>query len=156
MSAPGRLFVLCGLPGSGKTTRAKELEANHGAVRFCPDEWFVALGFDLWDQQLRYRVEGLQWSLAQQLLAAGVHVVIEFGSWAREERDILRLGARALGASVELLYLEAPIDELVRRLEIRNQFPGEATMTRAHIEEWSHIIQVPTPDERALFDTPLL
>ncbi|MEY2425139.1 MAG: hypothetical protein QOI61_711, partial [Actinomycetota bacterium] len=43
-----RLVVICGLPGSGKTTLAKELEQSMPAVRFCPDDWFVALELDLW------------------------------------------------------------------------------------------------------------
>ena len=45
----GRLIVLCGLAGAGKTTLAKALEAD-GAVRMCPDEWLVVLGFDIYDR----------------------------------------------------------------------------------------------------------
>jgi hypothetical protein len=41
---------------------AKQLEAE-GAVRMCPDEWLLALGFDIYDQDARVRVEGLQWEL---------------------------------------------------------------------------------------------
>ena len=142
-----RLFVICGLPGSGKTTLAKELAVAHSAVRFCPDEVLA----DLWDQDARAELERTMWAEAQNLLARGVNVVIEFGSWARYERDELRAGARRLGAAVELRYLEAPLDELVRRVEAR----GEPVMTRANLEEWSAMIEVPTVAEQALFDTPL-
>jgi molybdopterin-guanine dinucleotide biosynthesis protein len=38
-----RLIVVCGLPGSGKTTLAKTLESRLRAVRFCPDDWMDAL-----------------------------------------------------------------------------------------------------------------
>ncbi|HMN01092.1 MAG TPA: hypothetical protein PKC99_18980 [Anaerolineales bacterium] len=34
----GRLIVICGLPGSGKTTLAKCLEESLGSVRPSPDE----------------------------------------------------------------------------------------------------------------------
>lgn len=138
------LFVLCGLPGSGKTTLARALEAKHNAVRFCPDEWMT----DLWDGDTRALLERQMWSVAQRFLAAGVDVVIEFGSWARAERDELREGARALGASVELHYLDVPVDELERRVIARNR----EGITRAQLEEWSQLIEVPTPDELALFD----
>ena len=37
------LFLMVGLPGSGKTTRAKELERETGAIRFTPDEWHLFL-----------------------------------------------------------------------------------------------------------------
>ncbi len=52
MEAAGRLIMLCGLAGAGKTTLAKQLEAD-GAMRMCPDEWLVALGFDIYDKDGR-------------------------------------------------------------------------------------------------------
>lgn len=151
-----RLIVLCGLPGSGKTTRAKRLEAELGGVRLCPDEWLPALGTDLWDHAARARVEALQWTLAQRLLELGGTVIIEWGVWAREERDTLRLGARARGARVELHHLDVPLDELWRRLQQRNQGGdvNEAIIERAHLEEWWCVFEAPTADELALYDSP--
>lgn len=142
-----RLFVMCGLPGSGKTTLAKQLAAEHDAVLFCPDEWLT----DLWNQEQRALVEANMWEVAQRVLGLGGNVVIDFGSWARWERDVLREGARHLGASVELRYLDLPLDELERRVLAR----AREGITRAHLEEWQHVIEVPTPDELALFDTPM-
>ncbi|MBA2609746.1 MAG: ATP-binding protein [Actinobacteria bacterium] len=153
MSFPPRLVVFCGLPGSGKTTAARALAPTMSAVRFCPDEWFAALNLDIWDEALRARIEATQWGLAQDLLRLGVNVIVEFGSWAREERDVLREGARAIGAQVELRYLDAPLDELYRRVTERGGM--DPPMTRANFDEWAAIIQVPTPAELALFDTPL-
>jgi predicted kinase len=40
----GKLIIVCGLPGSGKTTHAKQLEQELRAIRLCPDEWITALG----------------------------------------------------------------------------------------------------------------
>ena len=34
---------MVGLPGSGKTTRARELAAAHHALRLTPDEWMIPL-----------------------------------------------------------------------------------------------------------------
>ena len=85
----GRLILLCGLAGAGKTTVAKQLEAE-GAVRMCPDEWLVALGFDIYDKDARVVVEGLQWELSQALVLRGLTVVDECGVWQRRERDLRR------------------------------------------------------------------
>jgi hypothetical protein len=37
------LFVMVGLPASGKSTRAKQIEEGRGALRLIPDEWMIPL-----------------------------------------------------------------------------------------------------------------
>src|SRR5215468_5752789 len=111
----GKLIIVCGLPGSGKTTYSKELEERLRAIRFCPDEWMDALSINFWNEVCRVRIETLQWRLGQQLLTSGLTVVIEWGTWGRSERDALRIRARELGAAVELHYLPATIDVLLQR-----------------------------------------
>src|SRR5215470_14572690 len=118
-SSRGRLIIVCGLPGAGKTTHAQQLEGELGAIRFCPDDWMEALSIDVWDERARGKVEALQWRLAQRLLGFGLTVIIEWGTWGRSERDALRLRARELGAMVELHYLSAPVDALFDRLQRR-------------------------------------
>src|ERR687891_2967400 len=120
MSA-ARLILICGLPGSGKTTLAEQLAPIVRAVRVSPDEWKHDLGIDYYDEQTRVRLEERLWRLGQELLMLGQSVILENGFWAREERDELRLAARTLGVAVELHYLEAPVEELWRRLELRNE-----------------------------------
>jgi predicted kinase len=153
-SAGPRLIVVCGLPGSGKTTRARALEARLRGVRFSPDEWLVALALDLYDEERRGRVEALQWQLARTLLSLGLVVIIEWGTWGRSERDALRLGARALGAAVELHYLDAPFDVLFER--IRRRGMEHPPITREALAQWRAAFQAPTSEEMALFDAPLV
>jgi predicted kinase len=93
----GCLIVTCGLPGSGKTTTSLELATEREGVRLSPDEWMATLDINLWDEAARERVETLQWALVQELLQVGAAVIIEWGSWARVERDSLRERARQLG-----------------------------------------------------------
>lgn len=68
----GRLIIVCGLPGAGKTTLAKSLESRLHAVRLSPDEWMDTLDINLWDEPRRAKIEELQWTLAQQLLKLGI------------------------------------------------------------------------------------
>ena len=72
-----RLIVICGLPGSGKTTLAKALESKVGAVRFSPDDWLDALSLSLYDAATREKIEALQWNLGKKLLSLGLIVIIE-------------------------------------------------------------------------------
>jgi predicted kinase len=78
MQKSGRLIVVCGLPGSGKTTLALVLESRLRAIRFSPDDWMDALSVSLYDEDVRERIEALQWKLAQDLLAQGLTVIIEW------------------------------------------------------------------------------
>ena len=107
--SPGRLIVITGLPGSGKTTLATELALSMPAVRLCPDDWMMSSGIDLWAGSVRNRIEEFQLALALDLLRSGGNVVIEWGLWAREERDALRDAARSIGSPIELRHVRRPL-----------------------------------------------
>jgi len=147
---PGKLIIICGLPGSGKTTHAKTLERSLSGVRLCADEWMDALNINLWDEVARAKVETLQWSIGKRLLEIGQTVLIEWGTWGKSERDALRDQAKALGAKVELHYVSAPVDVLCDRIEVRQM--EEPPITREQIEKWAKAFHVPTAEEAALYD----
>ena len=149
----GRLIIVCGLPGSGKTTLAKSLEMQLHALRLSPDEWMDALSIDLYDEKKRAGIEALQWKLGQELLALGLTVIIEWGTWGRSERDALRLGARSLGAAVELRYLSATAEVLYHRIQRRGM--EHPPIEREALSRWLETFQPPTPEEMALYDQPL-
>jgi predicted kinase len=153
----GRLIVVAGLPATGKTTLARALEHDLDAVRLSADEWMTELGIDLLDGSARTRVEQLQWRLAQRLLELAAVVVVEWGTWSRAERDVLRERARALGAAVELRFLEAGLSELWRRIESRDRERTRASraLTFEDVERWAGEIEPPDADELALYDPPL-
>lgn len=153
-----RLILICGLPGAGKTTLARRLAAALPAVRLCPDEWLVDLGVDLFDEAARARLERRFWTHTRELLPLGQTVVLEFGFWARAERDEKRLAARALGVPVELHYLTAPVEELARRIagRVAAGEPGAVPISRELIELYLPLFEAPTPEELALFDQPLI
>lgn len=153
-----RLVLICGLPAAGKSTLARQLAPELRAVRLDKDEWVRELGHDLWDDAFRDRLEQRLWALAQELLARGQSVILEWGHWARAERDQKRLGARALGVGVELRYLDAPLDELIERARRRNASDERLSppMTRSHFEGWTRVLEPPAEDELCLYDAPVL
>ena len=89
------------------------------------------------------------------MLRTGGSVILESGFWLRSDRDEKRLGARAIGAAVELRFLDVPIDELVRRLDAREATPASARISRAELERWLPLFEPPDAEELALFDPPM-
>ena len=143
------LHMICGLPGSGKTTLARRLEAEGDAVRLTPDEWMARIVGDGFDEERRAAVEAIQWELAQRLLALGVDVILESGFWSRHERDAVRDRADELGASVELHYLDVSIEELKERLADRNgRLPASSfRIEPSLIDGWAATFEPLEPDE---------
>ena len=113
------LLLMVGLPGAGKTTRAKELAVVHRAVRLTPDEWMIALFDGTQPDGKRDVLEGLLVTVALQALRAGISVVLDFGLWSRDERSALRWLARSAGASAQVVYL--PVDKDVQRARIAHR-----------------------------------
>jgi predicted kinase len=146
----GKLIIICGLPGSGKTTLAKTLELQENAFRFCADEWIEELSLNLWDEKLRSKIEKLQWKFAETLLANGQSVIIEWGTWSKLERDTLREKAKLLGASTKLIYLSATAEILFERIQKRNREVPPVTIQDIH--KWISHFEEPTLEELKLYD----
>jgi predicted kinase len=103
------LHLLCGLPGSGKTTLAKELEKQYAALRLTSDEWMERIVGDGFNDEKKDVIEQIQAEVARRVLELGIDVILDFGVWSRKERDALRAEAKEVGAKTKLYFLDVPI-----------------------------------------------
>ncbi|MGZ0151271.1 AAA family ATPase [Kribbella sp. WER1] len=143
------LYLTVGLPGTGKTTYAREVEVRVGALRLTKDEWMKALYGDENPEAASDVVEGRLIGIGLRGLELGVDVVIDFGLWSREERDALRQAAADVGAGVVVRYFEVPVDVQRERLERRLAERPEDTwpISEAELAEWAARCDVPTAGE---------
>jgi predicted kinase len=135
---------MVGLPGAGKTTRAREIERERRALRLTPDEWMDALGVELRDETFRGRIEALHWQLAARVLVLGNDVVLDFGLWSRAARDDIRARAAEFGASTEVHFLDVPGAELLARRAARG---AHVAYTVDELDLWIRQFEPPTAEE---------
>ena len=154
------LHLIVGLPCSGKTTLARQLETQYSALRLTTDEWHISLfGQDFGDHMTESdeaehdsrhaAVESIMWDVAARVLVLGVDVVLDFGCWIRSQRDECRSRAKDLGADFRIHFADASVEELFARLKARNDMQAEGTffIPEAKLKEWIQIFEPPSSQE---------
>lgn len=149
------LHLMVGLPCSGKTTTAKQLEKDLNLVRLTPDEWQLQLfGDDFisdeYNHNIRHKkIEDIMWNLAKKLLINGVDVILDYGFWAKEERMYFFNKSKELNISFEVHYMDIPLEELLIRLDQRNKDTNYPAfyITKEHMIEWNKIFEPVTDEE---------
>lgn len=147
------LHLIVGLPCSGKTTLARELEHCLPGMRLTPDEWHMTLfGDDLNhpDHNQRHAsIEAMLWRQAERLLQLGMDVILDFGFWTRSERDDFRQRARRAGVKVRVHFLDLPLETLLARLAQRNAARNGHCfrIDEAQLRQWSDLFQPPDAAE---------
>jgi predicted kinase len=126
---PSTLYVVGGKIAAGKTTFARRLAAEHGAVLLCEDEWLVRLeadikSFDDFAAHTR-RLRAALGPHAIELLRLGVSVVLDMPGNTVKTRQWIRSLFEAAPARHELHWIDVP-DEVCRaRLRARNETKPE-------------------------------
>jgi predicted kinase len=148
---------MVGLPCSGKTAAARELETRYSALRLTTDEWHVRLfGDDFGDARhhethnARHEaLEFLLWGVAARALVLGVDVILDFGCWVKSQREEFRARAQQLGAEFRIHFMDASEQVLLDRLAQRNAERPEGTFhIREHkLREWIELFEPPSKDE---------
>ena len=147
------LHLMVGLPCSGKTTFAKQLAVSEQALLLTPDVWQLKLfGQDFpgpYHDERHSNIENIMWDVAKSALALGTSVILDFGFWAKVERDDFRQRAKALNANFNIHFMDVPKEELLARLKARNLKAGDEAfhIPPSYLEQWYKQFEAPTPEE---------
>lgn len=119
--------IIIGFIGSGKTTFAKKLEKETGAIRFTKDEWVVRVfgntpprdTFKEYDTNMA----SLATDMALKCLQAGIDVIIDEGFWTKDHRKQIKEKVEKAGASPKLYYVDVPFEIMKSRTLQRSKNP---------------------------------
>jgi predicted kinase len=121
----GPLLIVCGVPGSGKSTFALRATERWGAVTFASETFAEKLGAaartacgDLTKEAIAHAYSAMGAAVADAL--ATNKLVIAVGSFRSEEqRSRFRAIANSSGASVTTLRVVCPVETAAKRIRAR-------------------------------------
>jgi aminoglycoside phosphotransferase family enzyme/predicted kinase len=137
--SPGKsaLAIMFGLSGSGKSTVARRLAEERGAIQIRSDAVRKHLAGvplrgrpadkDIYTLQYTEKTFRRMGELAGQALEAGISIVLDGRYARRDERDAARAVAEKAAVPFEMHVCEAPPEELHRRLASRQGDVSDAT-----------------------------
>lgn len=120
----GQVIILCGMIASGKTTYANKLKAQGNTVVLSVDDLMLTL-FDgclgpKHDQTAARCIKFLC-RQAVDLAKLGINVVLDYGFWLAQERQMALSYFEKEGIPARLYYLKTPEQVRIQRLIARNE-----------------------------------
>lgn len=154
------VHLIHGLPGTGKTTFARKLAADAGAVLLNHDEVRVAV-FGNTPPSERFeeytdRIRALIWSFAEKFVQHDIEVILDHGFWTRASRDQARNRAIAMRAEPRFYEMVCPPSLADARVLRRNEAlePGALFIPPGALDIFRSRFEPMTPDEeRVLIHT---
>jgi len=117
------LFILTGLPGSGKTTYANALSKKTEATVFSLDTEMHNRYGDDHHLELEVREKATKYELLfeiETLLTKGTSVILDYGFYKNYERTWYKRFAEHFGAKTKVMHITAAYEKLLQRVESRN------------------------------------
>lgn len=147
------LHLLMGLPGSGKTTLAKNIQKITKAVRLSSDDYrLLVFPEPTFSQKEHDNLYGLLDHNVEHLLSAGLDVVYDANLNRRQHRDEKYALAKKHGANVKLWVLTTP-EKLSKKRRIEDQdttLLPEGESAELMFDRISEVYEPPQDDERGI------
>ena len=152
-----KLYIMCGLAFSGKSTLARKIAERTGSILIAFDKVWVEKDKE---KSVPKNAEGWRYirNIAQaealSFLNAGSSVVYDDNNPRKEHREELREMARKTNASPMVIYLNTPRDIINAREKANTYSQERHSVEPKNAEKVLNDFQIPTPDENVIVFTP--
>jgi len=124
-----KLIILQGLPSSGKSSFAQEyLKKDGNAVRINKDSLRTMLHFDVWSGQREEKTRIAARALAKTFLNKKMNVLIDDTNLNQHTLESWKQAGKEWSAKVEIIKIDTPIEECIRRDELREKKVGKSVI----------------------------
>lgn len=156
------IHLICGPTGAGKSTYAKKLSSDIGAIHFSIDDWMTSLfSPDLensmdwkWISERALRCENQIIATACALAETGVSSILEIGLQRVNKRAEVASIVNKSGCRLQTHFLDVDAAERWRRVQQRNKEKGETfklEITRDVFDFFETMWESPSENEMISF-----
>lgn len=147
-------YVICGFIGAGKTTFARKLEKETGAIRITKDEWMIKIFGNKITSDTKFaeydkKVTELAKHIAFKILKSGADVILDEGFWVKSQRDEIKKKISEVGAKPILYYVQCPVEKMRERVVNRSKISSEDSfeITGELFDSYLKYWELPTKEE---------
>lgn len=124
------IYLLKGLPASGKSTWAKDYITKHPQVkRVNKDDLRAMLDNSKWTKANEKFVLNVRDYIIEEALAGGYHIIVDDTNLHHKHEYKMKELAKKHKAKVEIKYFDTPLEECIKRDANRENSVGEQVIT---------------------------
>lgn len=151
-SSDAKLYILCGLPYSGKSYLARQIVTDTDIALISIDSLLESGGFSWNDNKLPNTQEwdeifSSSYELTASALQAGKSVLYDSTNHTVASRDKLRAIARANNVECKVIYVKTTRETIWQRWEENNLNPTRSKVSRELVQQTIDSFEEPTESE---------